>query len=223
MRNVIGFCFASTMLLGAAHGAMAGSITETTYYPGQTTYQSTPWTATLPFQGFDALVSGSVAANNHLTDIQVTITESVHSPGTADANTTAQTVTATVDNTATVDLLTQTGQSVFVHNNINYVVGTLAANTPTDFIATGSTTSAPVSVTGSLASFLTPWSGYSNDQGSTGSLCSAGGCTVTTTDNGQIAVAVTYDYTANAVPEPAGVAMLASGLLAMGMLRRRRG
>lgn len=77
--------------------------------------------------------------------------------------------------------------------------------------------------TSDLGDFLTGYSAWDGDTGSASVLCGGGNCTnVAFSDMGSITVTATYDYSTPQIPEPLGVAVMASGLMGLGFLRFRR-
>jgi hypothetical protein len=96
-----------------------------------------------------------------------------------------------------------------------YTSNVLSGSASVSATATGNSTT--------LASFLTGWHMSFSEIGSyTGSGTSNVGLNANTSGDVSVSVVYTYDTTATPAPEPASVALLASALTGVGVIRRRR-
>ena len=194
--------------------------------------------STIGFQGFNALCAANptcAATSTGLTGVQFTLTENAQASGSGTEVGTgpvsvlifnigsfalegglagtvlsggSSTVLLAADNTSSAAV--DGGASItgaFTTGTLNFTSGAINS----DLITTG------------LSGFLTGYTSWAGDSGSSSILCGSGNCTgVNTTDAGNVTVTATYDYSTPQVPEPFGVAVLASGLLGLGFFRYRR-
>ena len=195
-------------------------------------------THAIGFQGFTALCAADptcAATSTGLTGVQFTLTENAQASGSGTEVGTgpitvliynigsfalegsvagtvlsggSSTVLLAADNTSSAAI--DGGASItgaFTTGTLNFTSGAINS----DLLTTG------------LSNFLTGYSGWDGDSGSSSILCGSGNCTgISTTDAGNITVTAIYDYSTPQVPEPCGVAVLASGLLGLGFFRYRR-
>lgn len=251
MRTVAKIGLASALLLGTAHVAFAGVIGQTLYDPSSSGFTATtfgiqpgtgvagtsPGTPTDPltFAGFDATYDATYGAGAHtgvtLDSVQITVQETAQVSGVIkNTGTGPETLTVGVDNWGSFSLsgaVASAMSQLNVEDHKNFSFSNIAVG---DTETTGLLTTTPVSsssgaITSDLALFANSFGGLDGDLGFSSTGCGNGNCNGSSTDAGQIAVSVAYTYSANPPPsvmEPTSMAILASGLLGVGMIRRRR-
>lgn len=226
MCNGMKLALAATLLLGTVQAASAGVLTESFSDPASgfrtTPIGPDPYT----FQGFNALATTNSLSNVHLDSVMISIKEAAYLSGSGTAGSNGTVLDLTVNNTGSVSFTSFSLTSLSVADSTYYSSPSLSAAqnytfpTETPF----NTNSGTYTTSALLADFSSNWTSTFQDTGFASIGTSSGNVTNgTASDQGNVTVTATYTYSADPIPEPAGVAMLASGLLAMGMLRRRRG
>ena len=252
MRTIGKLGFAAALLVGTAHMAMAGVISESAYDPSSTGFTPTTFgitggtagipgspgtpTDTLNFQGFNAAYDAANGAGAHtgvvLDSVNITVTETAQVNGTLkNTGTGLETLDVTVSNWGSFALsgaIAGAMSQLNVNDLQTFSYGNISAGSS---ITTGALTTKPTllssgPITSDLSLFANGFSGLDGDLGYTATGCGNGNCTGSATDAGQIGVSVQYTYSDVVPPsvvEPTSMAILASGLLSLGLIRRRRG
>lgn len=212
MRTLMGAGLAGALLLGTAGIASAGTTTETKTYSA-----TTNWTDTLSFAG------ATVPHGDVLSKVTLDVSENLNGVVTvSNAGDASSSATGSVSQQDTLTVtLPVLGSKTLVNTapfqSVDVAPGT---TTPFDFSSIASDT---YTITTDLSAFIGTWSLPSKDSDSYVSALSGGTTNVGNTNTGGISVTATYYFTPTAaVAEPFSVAMLASGLLSLAMVRRRR-
>lgn len=205
--------------LSAHAGTLSESLSVSSTATNWTTGQNS--VPALNFQGFDALATANSLNPSQLilSSVAIVLTETMN--GTAFATNNGST-TANGDfvftNTAKFNA-GALGQVINQQSSASIGVAP-SATSPTQNI--GGSTTASNTYDSSLAQFLPGWTGVGSDNGSEGLSFTGGNLAATFTDAGALLVAVTYNYTAAPVPEPASIAVVGLGLIALGLVRTKR-
>lgn len=189
------------------------------------------------FSGFTSVCAANptcATTSTGLTGVQFTLTENAQASGSgyqpggtvtlAIFNIGSFALEGSVANTPLVGgsstvLLAADNTSDYPINNGNTVIGNF--NTGTQTFSSGAVDSNLI--TTNLSAFESAYYGWNGDTGSASVLCGGGNCSsVQFSDLGSLTITATYDYSTPQVPEPLGVAILASGLLGLGFIRYRR-
>jgi hypothetical protein len=220
MRSVTKLGLAGGLLLASMQMAAAGTITYTDTL-GPT---STPWGPTaFTFSSFNP-------TDGTLDSVTVTVTESLTGTGSATNNSTSS-VSGTIglQDTATATFDPSTNLTTVVINDQNSGVLGLAAAGQTGDSVTGIDISGQQAkttvVSSGLSGFETgsSWGGSVTDTSALIAQFGSANVNVSGTDNGQTTIELTYDYSnPSTVAEPFSIALLTTGLLSLGLVRRRR-
>jgi hypothetical protein len=216
MKTLMGAGLAGALLLGTAGAAWAGVAPET---QTQTYKSGTNWSTTLTFSaptvpyGY-TLSQVSIAASENLNG-----TVTISNPSTAASDTSGfvsqednltLTFPSPISSEALINQATQ-------QNVVNLAPGT---SHKYDFLNTVTDT---YNYTSGLSVFDTTWNLGLGDVDHVITSLSGGSPSALSVNTGTATVDVTYYFTPTAtVAEPFSVAMLASGLLSLAMVRRRR-
>lgn len=212
MHWVAKSALAGAALLALPQIAAAGVISETESVP----VTATNWATTLNFSGFDTTLGT-------LTKVTITITEDL--AGTAQAMNTGSTSAIGDISLTNVAMLTVPPLGVSTTTIAATATFTLpAGDTSPTFPVSNSSTNSGSTTTG-LSFFEAPWSGAASNSGSASFDFTSGNALVSFTDTGALTVEADYTFTPiirRSVPEPLSTAVFGSGLLALGLVRRRR-
>ena len=213
MKTLMGAGLAGVLLLGTAGIACAGTTTETKTYSA-----TTNWIDTLNFAG------ATVPHGDVLSKVTVHVSESLN--GTVTISNAAKASSDATGSASQQDTLKVTlpvlGLETLVNtapfnNSVDVAPG---FTTPFDFSSVASET---YTITTGLSGFTTAWALPTSDTDHYVVALSGGTTNVGNTNTGGISVTATYYFTPTAtVAEPFSVAMLASGLLSLALVRRRR-
>ncbi len=215
MKTLMMAGLAGALTLGTVGMAWAGAMPQT---ETQSYSKTTNWTSTLSFAG------ASVPAGYHLSSVTLDVSESLNGVVTvSNALKASSSATGSVSqqDTLTFTIPGMTQDSLTNLAPFQTVDVAPGSSTPFSFsnVATQSYT-----LNSGLTPFLTPWMLPVSDIDRTVTALSGGTTNVGNTNTGGVSVTATYDFAANAtgVAEPFSVAMLASGLLSLALVRRRR-
>ncbi len=191
--------------------AMAGTVSETVNVP--TT--ATNWSQNLIFAGFNAVGP----AGQTLDSVAIQLTETM--AGTAIATNNGSTP-AVGDFVFTNQAKLNAGVLGLVTNVQNSSNITIPVGGTSPLQNIGGSSSASQTFISGLAQFLPSWNATGSDTGSEGLSFTGGNLAATFTDSGALSVLVTYTYSPTPVPEPAGLALLGTALLGLGIVRFKR-
>lgn len=212
MKTLMGAGLAGVLLLGTAGIASAGTTTET-----QTYSATTNWNDSLNFVG------ATVPHGDVLSKVTLDVSESLNGTVTiSNASNASSAATGSVSQQDTLSvnipvLGTKTLVNLAPFQSVDVAPG---STTPFDFSSVASDT---YTITSGLSAFIGAWVLPSSDIDNTVTSLSGGTTNVGNTNTGGLSVTATYYFTPTAtVAEPFSIAMLASGLLSLAMVRRRR-
>ena len=213
MKTLLGAGLAGVLLLGTAGMAWAGPTqTETKTYSS-----TTNWTNTLDFAG------ATVPHGDILSKVTLDVSESLDGVVTiSNSSSASSNATGSASQQDTLGLtIPVLGAESLVNTapfqKVNVAPG---QSVPFDFTSVASDT---YTVTSGLSAFIGPWTLPASDIDQYVVALSGGTTTVSNTNTGGVNVTATYYFTpAATVAEPFSVAMLASGLLSLALVRRRR-
>ena len=205
---------AAALLLSTAPMAMAGQITQTDSFGPASSITN----HTFNFAGYTG--AGT------LTNVAITVTESISGGETA-TNTGSANITGTMGVKDFSSVSSTRFSTVNLTNPSNTIAATLTkAGTPGDttgFRPLSGTVSDTFNFLSGLTHFTTAWSALGNDTSAIVANFSPDTVDLSLGTDGTLSVSAVYTYTGGAVvSEPFSIAMLASGLLGLGIIRRRR-
>lgn len=220
MRTIGQIGFAAALLLGTAPMALAGPFATQTLSFGPANPNWGP--ETLNFTGATA------GAGQHLTEVIVTVTEALAGSAQAENFSTTASGTGTIGltNTGTASIPAMTAP-VTVIDSATTPSFTVPANQTSPYPPSAYTLSNTTSVVSdffsNLSPFETAWTSSVSDKSLTTTSFTGGLVSAVTSDTGTVTVAAQYFEAPNVgVPEPMAVAVMASGLLGLGLVRYRR-
>ena len=215
MRLIEKVILAGALLLGSAQMASAGVLQQQdTYGPA-----GTKWSTTLDFAGFNSSLGT-------LNSVTVTVEELLTGSGSAlneSANTESGTISIT--DTGTVSFLPGTLLPLVAADEASTSTLTVGAGKSVGPVAVANTSTVSETTASDLTPFESAWTGHATDTSSIAANFGTANVLFGGTSLGEIIATVTYGYsapTAAQVSEPFSIAMLASGLLSLGLIRRRR-
>jgi hypothetical protein len=214
MKTFMGAGLAGALLLGTAGMAWAGTMTQTESFGPASSFSG----ETLSFGGYTG--AGT------LTGVSITVTESI-SGGMKVTNTGTSPTSGTIGVTDFSSVSSTDFSTVNLTNPSGIVTESLTkSGTPDD-------TSGFVTLTGTvhdtfnpanLTPFESAWTATASDSSALNVNFNPDTINLGVATGGEVVVSAVYTFTGGAVSvaEPFSVAMLASGLLSLAMVRRRR-
>ena len=213
MRLIGKTVLAGALLLGSVQMASANVTTQQDAFGPS----PTSWTANLNFRGFNpslgTLTSVTVTVEEVLTG-SATVTNNSANPASGSISIT-DTATVSLPGTLLPVITGDTASTNTLTVNPGSTVGPVAvANNATNF----------ETIAANLSGFESPWVSTASDSSTIAANFGTANVLVGGSSLGKVIATVDYTYATAGSPvaEPVSMAMLASGLLSLGMVRRRR-
>ena len=215
-------------LLACTSAASAGVVTAAesgTYGPLPTNWGVPPPADLVDYFPVDAQAinfAGFDPSLGALQSVSLLITESLSGTLTpTNAASARARVVTYIDNTLTYQI-SGTEYSLEDKSVKNTAVLDPGQTGPTAKVTGSASTTLTFSSPSDLAFFKKAWSGLFSDSGSVNISDTSGNGNAVYTDVGAVSVQATYTFDEAAVSEPLSVALFGSGLVALGLVRRRR-
>jgi hypothetical protein len=220
---------ASAVLMASTSLSTAATISEVLSHTAVVNWGLSGTTPTygLNFAGFNALATAD-SVSGVLTSVQIEVQQSIAGYVQMTNSSSSQTasVNARLSNTAVYQLPTTSNS--FITNSNKYTNAALAPLASSGHITVSGSghqtyaTSSP----GNLTTYSSPWSAYVGAAGNVSASSTPSVGNASYQDTGGVIVTAVYTYTPasnpSSTPEPMSMAVLGSGLVGMGLLRRRR-